>query len=158
MSMEIYVLSDRQLSSMEVWQTAVEKYGVSLRLSPATPFAGLHGALPVVLDQRPSAFECDHFNARELMEDPPAEVEFDRAWAYALAFRWGADVYAGASAYAAAAAYAAATDGVILDCEEGRFISAQRAVEISRELTQSQPMIDEAVRRVLELYKKQAPQ
>ena len=158
MSMEIYVLSDRQLSSMEAWQTAVDQSVVALRLSTSTPFADLHGVLPVVLDQRPTGFECDHFNARELMEDPPAEVEFDRAWACALAFRWGGDVYAGASAYAAAAAYAVATDGVLLDCEEGQFISAQRAVEISRELAQSQPMIDEAVRRVLELYKKQAPQ
>lgn len=155
MSMEIYVLSDRRLESIGDWQEAIDKVGLSLRLSTATPFSDLHGALPVVLGQRATAFECDHCNAKELMDDPPAEVDFDRAWTYALAFRWGADIYASASAYAAAAAYAAATDGVVLDCEEGQLISPQRAAEISRELEQSQPLIDEAMRRLMEQYQKQ---
>lgn len=154
MSMEIYVLSDRCLASVDAWQEAIDRAGFPLRLTTATPFAELRGALPVVLGQRATAFECDHCNAKELMNDPPAEVDFDRAWTYALAFRWGADIRAGASAYAAAAAYAAATDGAVLDCEEGKVISPQRAAEISRELEQSQPLIDEALRRVMELYQK----
>lgn len=149
MSMEMFVLSDRRLSSMAVWQKAVDQSGVSLRLSMETPFAKLQGALPVVLEQRQTAFECDHWNAGELIADTPG-VDFGRAWACALAFRWGGDVYAGASAYAAAAAYAVATGGVVLDCQEGKLISAERATEISRELAQSEALIDEAVRRVME--------
>lgn len=153
MSMEIYVLSDRRLASVDAWQEATDRAGFSLRLTTATPFAELRGALPVVLGQRATAFECDHRGARELMAEIP-DVAFDHSWTYALAFRWGADIHAGASAYAAAAAYAAATGGVVLDCEEGEVISPQRAAEISRELEQSQPLIDEAVRRVKELYQK----
>jgi len=153
MSMEMFVLSDRRLPSMDAWQKAVEKSGVPLRLSKQTPFARLRGALPVVLEQRKTAFECDHWNAGELIAETP-RVDFGHAWTYALAFRWGGNVYAGASAYAAAAAYAAATGGVILDCQEGKLISASRATDISRELEQSEAVVDEAVRRVMEEFKK----
>lgn len=151
MSMETYVLSDRRLASVEAWQEAIDLAGLPLRMSQATPFSELQGALPVVLERRPTAFECDHCDAKELMAEL-SEVAFDRPWTFALAFRWGADVYAGASAYAAAAAYALATDGVILDCEEAKLISPERAIEISRELAQSEALIHEAVRRVMELY------
>lgn len=153
MSMEIYVLSDRRLESIDAWQQAVEAAGLPLQLSTATPFAELRGAWPVVLEQRETAFECDHCHARELMAEMP-EVDFGRAWTCALAFRWGADVYAGASAFAAASAYATATDRVILDCEKAKLISAERAIEISRELAQSEALIKEAVRQVVEQYQK----
>lgn len=145
MSMEMYVLSDRRLASVDAWQEAIDQGGFPLRLSQETPFAKLHGALPVVLGQRQTAFECDHWNSKELMAEKP-DVDFGHAWTYALAFRWGGDVYAGSSAYAAAAAYAAATDGVIFDCQEGKIISTQRAAATSRELKQSKPVVDEAVR------------
>ncbi|UZE48567.1 hypothetical protein [Rhodopseudomonas sp. P2A-2r] len=152
--MEIYVLSDRRLASVVAWQEAIDKVGLPLRLSTATPFADLHGALPVVLDQRQTAFECDHWSAKELMAETP-KVAFGREWTYALAFRWGADIYAGASAYASAAAYATATDRVIFDCQEGEIISTQRATETAKELEQRQAVVDEAVRRVTEQFKKQ---
>jgi hypothetical protein len=156
MSMEIYVVSDQRLGSVDAWQKAIDESGVALRLSTATPFEDLHGALPVVLDQRQTTFECDHWNATELMAETP-NVAFGRAWTCALAFRWGGDVYAGASAYAAAAAYAAATGGVVFDCQEGKLISTQRAIERSRELEHSKSVVDEAVRRVMEQFKKDMP-
>ncbi|QDM16255.1 hypothetical protein FNL55_09605 [Tardiphaga sp. vice352] len=156
MSMEIYVLSDRRLASVDAWQKAIDEAGLPLRLSGATPFAKLHGALPVVLNRRQTAFECDHCKARELMTETPS-VDFGRAWTYALAFRWGGDVYAGASAYAAAAAYAEATGGIIFDCQEGKLISLQQAVDTSRELPQSQSVVDEAIRHVIEQFKKENP-
>jgi len=156
MSMEIYVLSDRRLASVDAWQKAINEGGIPLQLSEETPFQRLHGALPVVFDRRQTAFECDHCNARELMTETP-DVDFGRVWTYALAFRWGGDVYAGASSYAAAAAYAAATGGVVFDCQEGKLISFQQAVATSRELPQSQSVVDEAIRRVLEQFKKEKP-
>jgi hypothetical protein len=61
---------------------------------------------------------------------------------------------AGVSAYLAASAYAAATGGVVLDSQEGKIISPQRAVEIARELEQSQSLIAEAVRKATEQYRK----
>jgi hypothetical protein len=87
MSMEIYVLSNRRLASVDAWQEAIDRAGFPLWLTTATPFAELRGALPVGLRDRPTALECDHCNAKELMDDPPAEIDFDRAWTCALAFR-----------------------------------------------------------------------
>jgi hypothetical protein len=156
MSMEIYVLSDRRLASMDAWQKAIDQDGFRLRLSTATPFEKLRGALPVVLERMPTAFECDHWSATELMSETPSAA-FGRAWAYALAFRWSGNVYAGASAYAAAAAYAAATGGAILDCQEGKLISAERAADVSRELTGGKEVVDEAIRWVVEQFKKDKP-
>ena len=149
MSMELYVLSDAQLPSIEAWQRAIDAAGFSLRLSTDRPFDKLHGALPVMLGDRASSFQCDHWNAATLMAEMP-DVAFGRRWSYALAFRWGADIDAGAAAYMAAAAYATATGGRVFDCAEGKLISPDRAREIAREFEQSRPLIEEAVRRAVE--------
>lgn len=153
MSIEIYVLSDQKLNSMSEWQSAIDAKGFPLRLSAATPFASSHGALPVVLRDRPSAFECDHWDAKVLMSETP-KVTFERSWRYALAFRWGGDIDAGVSAYLAAAAYAEATVGLVLDCAEGKLISPARAAEVAAELDRSRALIEEAVRRALEGFRK----
>jgi hypothetical protein len=155
MSMELYVLSDEELPSLAAWQQAIKASGFEVKLSTERSLAELRGALPVLLDDRHTAFECDHWDAAELIAEW-SEVDLGRSWRRALAMRWGGDLYAAASAYFVAAAYATATGGVILDCEEGKIISPQRAAEIARELQQSQPLIDEAVRRVSEQFQKKA--
>lgn len=151
MSMEIYVFSDEKLTTIEDWQQALDRRGAPLRLSAARPFAELNGALPAVLRDRPTAFECDHFDAGELM-DEAEDVAFDHRWRHALAFRWGADLAAGEAAYLAAAAYADATGGWIFDCEEGALIAPDRATEIAAELQKSGPMIEEVIRRTQERF------
>lgn len=153
MSMELYVLSDRRLDSIEVWQNAIDKVGDPLRLSTAIPFSKLHGALPVIFRGRRTAFECDHWNAATLIAES-SRVDFDRRWTHALAFRWGGDLAAAVSAYLAAATYARATSGRILDCAEGKLISPSRAREIAVELEQGAPLIAEAVRRAVEKFRK----
>jgi hypothetical protein len=153
MSMEIYLLSDRWPASMQTWQHAIDGMGLPLRLSTATPFAMLRGALPAALRDRPVAFECDHWDAAALMAAMP-DVAFGQPWRYALAFRWGGDFDAGASAYLAAAALARATDGRILDCSEGKLISAERAVQAAAEMERSGPLIEAAVRQMMERMRK----
>lgn len=148
MSMEIYVLSDIQLSSIEEWQSAIDAQRFPLRLSAETPFAKLQGALPVVLEGRSTAFECVHWSASALAAETP-KVDLERRWSYALAFRWGADIDAGVAASLAAAAYAIATNGRVLDCAAGELISPNRAIEVARELDGARPLIEEAVRRAL---------
>jgi len=146
MSMEMFVLSDRRLDSIAAWQQALDAAGDPLLLSTARPFDALHGALPVTLRDRPTAFECDHRDAAELMAEI-TDIAFDRPWRSALAFCWGGDFDAGASAYLAAAAYAEATGGVILDCEEGRLISPARAREVAADLEQNGPKIIAMIHR-----------
>jgi len=127
--------------------------GFPLRLSAGIPFSALQGALPVKFRGKSTAFECDHWNASEYMAEFP-NVDYGRRWKYALAFRWGTDTYAGAAAYLAGSAYAQATGGVLLDCEEGKIISAKRAAEIGFDLERSIPMIEAAVRKVIEQFRK----
>ncbi|MFC0240143.1 hypothetical protein [Rhodopseudomonas telluris] len=151
MSIEIYVFSDQQLTTIDDWQQAIDRRGAPLRLSADRPFAELSGGLPAVLRDRPTAFECDHFDAGEIMDETDYVV-FDHRWRYVLAFRWGADLVAGEAAYLAAAAYAAATGGCILDGQEGALISPERATDIAAELERIGPMIEEAVRRAVESF------
>ncbi|WP_031337734.1 hypothetical protein [Rhodopseudomonas sp. B29] len=149
MSMEMYVFSDRRLESIEAWQQAIDAAGDPLQLSTERPFAELGGALPVMLRDRPTAFECDHWDAAELMADLP-HITFDHPWRDVLAFRWGADFDVGAAAYWVPAAYAEATGGVIFDDEEGRLISPARAREVAVDLERSGPQIMEMMRRSME--------
>lgn len=153
MSMEVYVLSDQQLPSISAWQQAIDAAGSTLRLSTDRPIDELHGALPVTFDGRASSFECDHWNAAELMAEMP-DVGFGRRWAFALAFRWGADFDAGASVYMAASAYASATGGQMFDCEEGRLISLERAGEIARDFIRTKPMVEEMIRQAFDKPRK----
>ncbi|RJF75180.1 hypothetical protein [Rhodopseudomonas palustris] len=146
MSLEIFVLADQRLDTIAAWQQAIDAAGSPLQLSTGRPFAEIGGALPVKLRDRPTAFECDQWDAAKLMAEL-TEIAFDRPWRHALAFRWGADFDAGASAYLAAAAYAEATSGVIFDGEEGRLISPARAREVARDMEQNGPAIVEMILR-----------
>ena len=153
MSMELYILSNRRLSSIGEWQRAIDVQGFPLQLSDWAPFATVHGALPVKFRDKATSFECDHCNAKQVIAEWSA-IDFGRHWQHALAFRWGGDTYAGAAAYLAGSAYAQATGGVLLDCEEAKIISARRAAEIGFDLERSIPMIEAAVRKVVEQFRK----
>ena len=155
MSMELYIFSDRRLSSIRAWQRAIDFKGFPLQLFDWIPFAAQQGALPVKFRDQSTAFECDHWNASAVIAESP-EIDFERHWKFALAFRWGADAYAGAAAYLAGSAYAQATGGVVLDCEEGKIISAARAAEIGFDIERGIPMIEAAVRKAVEQFRKQS--
>jgi hypothetical protein len=145
MSMEVYALSERRLTSIQEWQRTLDVMGFAMRLSTTTPFADLRGALPVKLEHTASHFECDHWDVADIVRTYP-DIHFEQRWKYALAFRWGGDFDSAFSAYVAAAAYGRAVGGVIFDCQEGAMISSQRAIEIAHELKDGRPKIEAAVR------------
>ncbi len=147
MSMELYVLSDRRLESIDDWQRAIDADGFPLRLFTGRSFSRLEGVLPVQLRDGQTAFECDHWDPGDLL-GTYADVDFGHRWKFVLAFRWTGNPYEGIAAYMAGGAYAKATGGVVFDCEEGKIISAERAGEIACEIEQQIPLIEEAARRV----------
>jgi hypothetical protein len=126
MSMEIYVLSDRQLSSMTSWQMAIDAERFALTLDASRPFAHLRGHLPAQWQGARAGFECDHWRPESVLESYP-DVRFDRRWTYCLVFRWGADPRACLGGYMAATAYARATDGVVFDPDSGKILTAEQA-------------------------------
>lgn len=147
--MELCVLSDVRLASINEWQRAIDFAGFSLRLSATRPFSDLSGVLPVQLNERQTAFECDHWDLDDLVETYD-DIDFGHRWKYTLAFRWTGNPYEGIAAYMAAGAYAKATGGVVFDCEEGKIISPERAGEVAGEIERQMPLIEEAMRRMRE--------
>ncbi len=153
MAMELYVFSNQQLSSMSAWQAAIDTAGFPVGLPVRFPFDWENRVLPAEFRGRPTTFESKLCDASEHVAESP-HIEFGGPWKHGLVLRWGSDAYAGAAAYLAGSAYAQATGGVLLDCEEGKIISAKRAAEIGFDMERSIPMIEAAVRKVMEQFQK----
>lgn len=151
MSLEIYVLSDSQLNSLAEWQKAIDANGFALSLSVDRPFVALGGFLPVKLKGAPTGFECDHWPVRDVQE-AYADISFGHQWRYCIAFRWGIDLKACLGAYIAAAAYANATNGVVLDCEQGELLSGKEALRAARDIERQLPALEQALNAAMEKY------
>jgi hypothetical protein len=131
MSIEIFVLSDRRLGTIEEWQKAIDAEGFDLRLDASRPIEELSGYLPAHKGDRLAGFECDHFDPADLLDDAP-DIDFGRRWKEMLAFRFGGDFHALWGAFAAAAAYARATGGIVFDGEAGKVLTPDEAAESAR--------------------------
>lgn len=116
MSMELWVFSDKQLSSVAEWQAAIDAEGYPLRLSADAVLDELRGFFPMRLREEPSGCEFYHDPADQLMAD--LGIEFDHAWKNVLGFRWGGNFNELQAAWMAATAYAAATNGIVVDDQE----------------------------------------
>lgn len=147
MAMELFVLSERALESIDDWQRSIDNNGFPLQLSNNKPFEQLRGFLPAALRGEETGFECDHWRVSDLTDG--FGVEISSRWTHALAFRMTGRISEVAAAYMAASAYARATNGAVLDSEEGQFISAERAAEIAREIELVGPRVMEAAERAV---------
>lgn len=150
--MELIVLSDRQVSSIAEWQSAIDREGYPLRLAPDMQFEYLSGFLPSHLRGELTGFECFHEESARLVRDNP-NIKFDHDWKYALAFVWlGSKWNELLAAWMAGTAYIHATDGMIYDSEQGKFVTPEEARQIVHELehpTPAQQVAMEEVRREL---------
>lgn len=145
MSMEIWVLSDRQLKSTAEWQAAIDAEGYPLQLSDDVAFEALQGFFPMQLRGERSGCECFHDPADELIREN-ANVDFGHSWNYALGFRWGGDLGAMQSAWMAATAYAAATDGIVVDDQELKIRNAEEARHEVNDIVEGIPKMEEMLR------------
>ena len=152
MSMELHVLSDRQLETTAVWQQAIQHDGFPLQFQISVRLLDSRGFVPVKLNGKETGFECVRWEAAALYQENP-KIDVGRRYRFALALRWGGDIDGGVSAYFAASSYARSTDGVIFDGEEAKIISAQRAAEIGREIEGSEALIQKAVEAVMARFK-----
>ena len=153
MAMELWVLSDRQLGSVAEWQAAINAEEFPLTLSDERPFDKINGFVPARLRGQPTGFECSHWPAAEFMHGM-STVDFGHAWKHVLAFRWRANFDELRSAWIAGSAYARATDGIVLDDQEGKIRNATDAIETARrEYEAPDPAIGSSVDRVLQKLK-----
>ena len=139
MSMELAIFSDRQLSSIQEWQAAVDAEGYPLRLSPDMVFERLSGFFPMHLRGELTGFECYHENAADLIGNHP-DIKFDHDWKYCLAFVWlGSKWKELLAAWMAGTAYALATDGIVFDAEQEKFVTPDEARRIVHEFEHPTP-------------------
>jgi hypothetical protein len=141
MSMELHVFSNRALDSMAAWQEAIKAQGFALELSAALPLSSHRGFLPARSGGRQTGFECYHDDPADLRL-AYHDIDFGRAWTYALSLRWGARLLECFAAWMAAAAYANATDGVVFDPDTSELLAAQQAIERAREIERELPVIE----------------
>jgi hypothetical protein len=149
MSMEISVLSDKQLTSATEWQTAIDAKAFPLRLSYDKPLAQLGGMLPVYLSEKRTAFECHHREPSDIFETYN-DFDFGHAWKYNLAFISGVNFDAMLAAWMAATAYAAAVDGIVFNEEEGKLLRPTECIETIREIERSRPEFEAAIREFMQ--------
>lgn len=162
MSMELYVFSDARLSSIAEWQKAIDAEKLDLRLSDEIALSEVDGFLPAKMHGRPTGFECNHWDAGELIAGLKADspdIDLERPWKFVLAFRWlGSKLDEAVAAYAAAGAYARATDGSVFDCEAARLVGPEEAMSSARKLEQFAPEVENMARRIVEEVKRKSQQ
>ena len=124
MSIEIHVLSNRQLPSIAAWQEAIDAEGFDLILDQEVQFEAVRGFLPAMLYGKQSGFECYHDDFSELKGtyDNVPYFKSCPGWKQVLSFRWGSLAHEGVSVFMATIAYAKATEGVVYDPEEGKIL------------------------------------
>ena len=57
-------------------------------------------------------------------------------------------------AYTAASAYAAATEGMVLDCEQGKSLTSQEAAQAARDIEKQLPAMAQALQNATEKLKR----
>jgi hypothetical protein len=148
MSMELWVFSDKQLSSIAEWQAAIDAQKNQLRLSDVTPFEKLNGFLPSHLGDELKGFECYHDDAGELIRNN-SDLNFGHTWKYALAFRWlGSKENETLAAWMAGAAYARATDGIVFNDQDSRFRTASETLDVVRNIEHPSQTYEEVKREL----------
>ena len=148
MSMELWVLSDKQLSSIAEWQVAIAAEGYPLDLQKDASFEKLNGFLPCHLRGALTGFECYQEDAVALMRNN-AGVKFDHDWKYALGFRWlGSKQNETLAAWMAGTAYARATAGIVINDQDGRLRTATQSAEVVREIKSPSQAYQEARREL----------
>lgn len=148
MSMELWVFSDRQLSSIAEWQAAIDAEGYPLVLEKDQSFESLKGFLPCHLKGELTGFECYHDDAATLMRHNP-DFNYGHDWKYALGFRWlGSKENETLAAWMAGTAYARATGSIVINDQDSRIRTATESAEIVREIMHPSPAYEEARREL----------
>ncbi len=126
MSMEISVLSDVGLLSLEEWQRSIDAEGFPLLLSEDPPLDESGGSLKVRLHDEVINIEyrIEPFTPiREFYKD----IHFGHDWKCVIAFPWISGFSGLTSSWMAAVAYAGAANGAVFDPQEAKVLNLAQA-------------------------------
>ena len=76
-------------------------------------------------------------------------IEFPHKWKFVLAFRFGSKLGELESAWMAATAYARATQGVVLDEQDGKQREPNEARQVIRDIERERPAVEAAMHEIL---------
>lgn len=135
MSMELYVISPKRLETIQEWQNAVDQFHFPIKFSQDIDFRKTSGFLPLLLNGKPSGFECDHWTIEDIEESLSFHhIAPEPNSKHVLAFRWGGNFDELISATQASAVYAIATSGAVFDPQEGEILSNERSLELAKNI------------------------
>jgi hypothetical protein len=150
-AIKLFVLSDRELSSVTEWQAMIDSEGYPLRLDTNEPIAALSGFLPARLRDIKTGFDCNPWRADRFLREMPG-VDFGHAWKHVLALRWnGNNLRERPAVWMAATAYARATDGVVFDEEARSTRTADKARIVVERIERDMPWTEALERHFTEL-------
>jgi hypothetical protein len=158
MSMEICVLSDVRLASIVEWQDSIKTENFPLRLPQGDPLIGsVGGNLLTQLRDKDTMIEYSVVDFSELKQ-VYKNVNFGRDWRYVIAFTWSSDFDEELAAWMAATAYARATRGIIFDEHEGKLLTPEESVQITREIEGRQPELKALLQNHLQGLSAKSPE
>lgn len=147
MSIEISVLSDVQLSSVQEWQHAIDAEDFALRLPTDARVDKCGGTLSVYLRSKLTNVQYRIEDSVQLMRIH-RELHFDHEWKYRVSFPWIGDLDELDAAWVMAATYASATGGVVFDPQQGKVLKSQEAIRAVREMERARPAVEAAQQRI----------
>jgi hypothetical protein len=133
MSLEMHVLFSGKLPSKAALARTMKELGFPLAIPSSTGSLERHsGYLPMRLRREETGVEFDTFNTRSDVEDIAGGHDIDPRFDRSANFRWGGDATEMLAGLCGAAALAKLVNGVVLDDEEDRLLSADEAAASAR--------------------------
>lgn len=147
MSMEIYFLSDREVSSTRAWQQAIDALGFDVRFPDDKPLQINDVRLRAECLKKPVLMELSRIDLGELRETF-SRVVFPEQVTYVRVLRWGLNFEGTVAAYQAAAAYVGLVRGLMIDSDEGKLRASGDAIELARVVATDVSVAQDALAKI----------
>lgn len=131
MSMEIYLLTNETMPSLQVWQAAVNALNFEVRFVGQKELPTKEIRIKAECQGKPVLLEIERTSLAYVRDVFP-NVAFPDSVGFVHALRWNKTLEGGLAAYEAAAAYIGAVKGLMIDTEEAQLKTPALAVEIAR--------------------------
>jgi hypothetical protein len=138
MSMEIYLLTNETIPSLQTWQDAVDALNFEVRFVDQQELPTKEIRIKAECQGRPVLLEIERTSLAYVADIFP-NVEFPESVGFVHALRWNKTLEGGLAAYEAAAAYIGAVKGLMIDTEEGDLKTPAHAAEIARVTSAKMP-------------------
>jgi hypothetical protein len=138
MSMEIYLLTNETIPSLQAWQSIVDALKFDVRFVDQRELPTKEIRIKAECQGKPVLLEIERVDLA-YMRDIFPDVEFPDGVSFVHTLRWNKTLEGGLAAYEAAAAYIGAVKGLMIDTEENELKTPARAIEIARDMSVRMP-------------------